>query len=81
MYRERAAGMYNELPFALAQCVIELPYNLVQAILFSCIGEPLLSDAPLLPPLRTYGFRICHEISIFRLLVVLLSSISSIVEQ
>lgn len=30
MYRERAAGMYNELPFALAQCVIELPYNLLQ---------------------------------------------------
>lgn len=22
MYRERAAGMYNELPFALAQCVV-----------------------------------------------------------
>ena len=40
MYRERAAGMYNELPFALAQCVIEIPYNLIQAILFSCIGAP-----------------------------------------
>lgn len=38
MYRERAAGMYNELPFALAQCMIELPYNLLEAILFSCIA-------------------------------------------
>ncbi len=38
MYRERAAGMYNELPFALAQCIIELPYNLIQALLFSCVA-------------------------------------------
>lgn len=24
------AGMYGSLPFALAQCVVEVPYNLVQ---------------------------------------------------
>eukprot|EP00891_Asterochloris_glomerata_P005114 jgi/Astpho2/5114/Aster-06326 len=35
MYRERAAGMYDELPFALAQCFIEIPYTLGQDILFS----------------------------------------------
>lgn len=35
MYREQAAGMYDPLPFALAQCLIEVPYNLIQAILFS----------------------------------------------
>ena len=37
MYRERAAGMYSELPFASAQCLIEVPYNLAQAFLFSLI--------------------------------------------
>ena len=37
MYRERAAGMYSELPFASAQCLIEVPYNLAQALLFSLI--------------------------------------------
>ena len=38
MYRERAAGMYDELPFAAAQCLIELPYNLLQALLFAAIA-------------------------------------------
>ncbi len=58
MYRERAAGMYSELPFGAAQCLIEVPYNLAQAMLFSCIsyfmlgfdhtaGEPFLLCLPL----------------------------------
>ena len=42
MYRERAAGMYSELPFALAQCLIELPYNLAQAMIFSCTSYFML---------------------------------------
>ncbi|KAK9916362.1 hypothetical protein WJX75_001804 [Coccomyxa subellipsoidea] len=42
MYRERAAGMYSELPFASAQCLIEVPYNLAQALLFSCISYFML---------------------------------------
>ena len=42
MYRERAAGMYDELPFAVAQCLIELPYNLVQAFLFALISYWML---------------------------------------
>ncbi|KAL6615559.1 hypothetical protein ACP70R_037829 [Stipagrostis hirtigluma subsp. patula] len=36
-YRERAAGMYSALPYAFGQVVIELPYALVQAILYSVI--------------------------------------------
>ena len=52
MYRERAAGMYNELPFALAQCCIEVPYNLLQSILFSCIGTPPTPPPP--PPQHTH---------------------------
>ncbi|EIE18006.1 putative pleiotropic drug resistance protein 3 [Coccomyxa subellipsoidea C-169] len=34
-YRERAAGYYSEYPFAAAQAIVELPYLLVQSILFS----------------------------------------------
>ncbi|KAK9836331.1 hypothetical protein WJX81_006307 [Elliptochloris bilobata] len=41
-YRERAAGMYSSLPFALAQCMVEIPYNFVQAILFSAISYFML---------------------------------------
>ena len=42
MYRERAAGMYDELPFAVAQCLIELPYNLIQSFLFALISYWML---------------------------------------
>lgn len=42
MYRERAAGMYSELPFASAQCLVEVPYNLAQALLFSAISYFML---------------------------------------
>ncbi|BDA40539.1 Pleiotropic drug resistance protein 1 [Coccomyxa sp. Obi] len=42
MYRERAAGMYSELPFASAQCLIEVPYNLLQSLIFSCISYFML---------------------------------------
>jgi ABC-type multidrug transport system ATPase subunit/ABC-type multidrug transport system permease subunit len=37
MYRERAAGYYHVLPFTLAQQAVEIPYLVVQAVLFSCI--------------------------------------------
>uniref|UniRef100_A0A0C9RVB8 TSA: Wollemia nobilis Ref_Wollemi_Transcript_11180_4931 transcribed RNA sequence n=1 Tax=Wollemia nobilis TaxID=56998 RepID=A0A0C9RVB8_9CONI len=36
-YRERAAGMYSALPYALAQVVIELPYILGQTIMYTLI--------------------------------------------
>ncbi|KAK9866038.1 hypothetical protein WJX84_006833 [Apatococcus fuscideae] len=38
LYREQAAGMYTAMPFALAQCCVEIPWNLVQSILFSCVS-------------------------------------------
>ncbi|KAJ3683390.1 hypothetical protein LUZ60_013617 [Juncus effusus] len=36
-YRERAAGMYSALPYAFGQVTIELPYVLVQSILYGVI--------------------------------------------
>ncbi|KAF8398268.1 hypothetical protein HHK36_017195 [Tetracentron sinense] len=36
-YRERAAGMFSALPYALAQVLVELPYILVQSIIYGFI--------------------------------------------
>ncbi|GAB2293477.1 transcription factor [Dionaea muscipula] len=36
-YRERAAGMYSALPYALAQVIVEIPYVLIQAAYYSVI--------------------------------------------
>ncbi|VFQ87367.1 unnamed protein product [Cuscuta campestris] len=33
-YRERAAGMYSALPFSFAMIVVELPYILIQAVIY-----------------------------------------------
>ncbi|KAK9857560.1 hypothetical protein WJX84_006546, partial [Apatococcus fuscideae] len=37
MYRERAAGYYATYPFALAQLLVEFPYLLIQATLYSLV--------------------------------------------
>ncbi|KAK9685002.1 hypothetical protein RND81_10G248800 [Saponaria officinalis] len=36
-YREKAAGLYSALPYALAQAFIEIPYVFIQAILYGTI--------------------------------------------
>ncbi|XP_021800492.1 ABC transporter G family member 39-like isoform X5 [Prunus avium] len=36
-YRERAAGMYSAFPYALGQVLIELPYTLIQTIIYGVI--------------------------------------------
>ncbi|XP_034699400.1 ABC transporter G family member 39-like [Vitis riparia] len=36
-YRERAAGFYSALPYAIAQIAIEIPYTLTQAIIYGII--------------------------------------------
>ncbi|CAK0753548.1 hypothetical protein CVIRNUC_002229 [Coccomyxa viridis] len=38
MYRERAAGMYAVIPYAIAQGATEIPWALAQTLLFSCIA-------------------------------------------
>jgi hypothetical protein len=35
-YRERAAGMYSPLPFAIAQGNVEIPYLLFQTVICEC---------------------------------------------
>ena len=41
LYREYAAGMYSKMPFALSLCCVEIPYNTVEAALFSVVGPRL----------------------------------------
>ncbi|GAB2228064.1 hypothetical protein Droror1_Dr00009894 [Drosera rotundifolia] len=42
-YRERAAGMYSALPYALAQVIVEIPFVLVQAAYYSVIVYAMVS--------------------------------------
>ncbi|KAK1265609.1 Pleiotropic drug resistance protein 3 [Acorus gramineus] len=36
-YRERAAGMYSALPYAFGQVAIEVPYILIQAVIYGVV--------------------------------------------
>ncbi|KAL0463859.1 UNVERIFIED_CONTAM: ABC transporter G family member 36 [Sesamum latifolium] len=42
-YRERAAGMYSALPYAIAQVIIEIPYVLIQATFYTLIVYAMVS--------------------------------------
>ncbi|XP_010061952.2 pleiotropic drug resistance protein 1 [Eucalyptus grandis] len=41
-YRERAAGMYSAMPYALSQVLIELPYILAQAAVYGVITYSMM---------------------------------------
>ncbi|CAI5480132.1 unnamed protein product [Closterium sp. Yama58-4] len=41
-YRERAAGLYGAVPYALAQGAIEIPYVLVQTVIYSLITYAMI---------------------------------------
>ncbi|XP_061359145.1 ABC transporter G family member 36 [Gastrolobium bilobum] len=42
-YRERAAGMYSALPYAIAQVIVEIPYVFFQTIYFAFIVYAMVS--------------------------------------
>ncbi|XP_050384102.1 ABC transporter G family member 29-like [Argentina anserina] len=42
-YRERAAGMYSALPYALAQVIIEMPYVFIQTTYYTLIVYAMVS--------------------------------------
>lgn len=42
-YRERAAGMYSAMPYAIAQVVIEIPYVFVQTTYYTLIVYAMMS--------------------------------------
>ncbi|XP_008786438.3 ABC transporter G family member 45-like [Phoenix dactylifera] len=41
-YRERAAGMFSSMPYAIAQVAIEIPYIIIQVFIFSLIVYPMM---------------------------------------
>ncbi|KAI3463305.1 hypothetical protein Pfo_019968 [Paulownia fortunei] len=42
-YRERAAGMYSALPYAMAQVIVEIPYVLIQTTYYTLIVYAMVS--------------------------------------
>ncbi|XP_071711640.1 ABC transporter G family member 35-like [Rutidosis leptorrhynchoides] len=42
-YRERAAGMYSSLPYAMAQVFVEIPYVLLQCVYYTAIVYTMVS--------------------------------------
>ncbi|XP_074557496.1 ABC transporter G family member 42-like [Curcuma longa] len=42
-YRERAAGMYSAIPYALSQVLVEIPYVVVQAMYYAVIVYSMMS--------------------------------------
>lgn len=42
-YRERAAGMYSSLPYAMAQIIVEIPFVLVQTMYYTLIVYAMVS--------------------------------------
>ncbi|TVU35262.1 hypothetical protein EJB05_17141, partial [Eragrostis curvula] len=42
-YRERAAGMYSAIPYALSQVVMEIPYVFVESVIYTLIVYSMMS--------------------------------------
>ncbi|KAL5231553.1 hypothetical protein ABZP36_030329 [Zizania latifolia] len=42
LYREKAAGMYSNMAYVIAQVSVELPYMFVQVFIFSAIVYPMI---------------------------------------
>ncbi|XP_024637157.1 pleiotropic drug resistance protein 1 isoform X2 [Medicago truncatula] len=55
-YRERAAGMYSALPYALAQVLIELPYILAQTLSYGVIVYAMIGFEWTVPKFFWYMF-------------------------
>ncbi|XP_030440182.2 pleiotropic drug resistance protein 1-like isoform X2 [Syzygium oleosum] len=61
-YRERAAGMYSALPYALAQVLIEVPYVLVQAISYGVIVYAMIGFEWTIAKFFWYLFFMCFTL-------------------
>ncbi|MFS8000103.1 putative ABC-type xenobiotic transporter [Helianthus anomalus] len=55
-YRERAAGMYSTLPYAMAQVLVEIPYVFVETICYTFIVYPMVSFDWTAPKLLWFFF-------------------------
>ncbi|XP_056166397.1 pleiotropic drug resistance protein 1-like [Syzygium oleosum] len=64
-YRERAAGMYSALPYALAQVLIEIPYVLVQAISYGVIVYAMIGFEWTVAKFFWYLFFMCFTLLYF----------------
>jgi ABC-type multidrug transport system permease subunit len=55
-YRERAAGMYSAIPYAIAQVLIELPYCFAQTLVYALITYSMINFTWTAPKFFWYVF-------------------------
>ncbi|XP_020531357.1 ABC transporter G family member 45 [Amborella trichopoda] len=55
-YRERSAGMYSAMPYTIAQVVIEIPYIVIQVLVFVLIIYPLIGFSWMLAKFLWFTF-------------------------
>ncbi|KAG0460355.1 hypothetical protein HPP92_020243 [Vanilla planifolia] len=56
LYRERLAGMYSTLPYTIAQVAIEIPYIVVQVLIFSSIVYTMAGFQPAISKFLWFAF-------------------------
>ncbi|KAM1812529.1 hypothetical protein ACFX11_026464 [Malus domestica] len=64
-YRERAAGMYSAFPFAFGQAVIEIPYTLIQTIIYGVIVYTMVGFEWTVSKFFLYLFFMCFTFLYF----------------
>ncbi|KAK2427127.1 pleiotropic drug resistance protein [Trifolium repens] len=60
LYRERAAGLYSELPYAIGQVAIEVIYVALQSLIYSIILYWMIGFEPQVENFFWFYFFICH---------------------
>lgn len=76
LYREKFAGMYSSMAYSFAQVAIEIPYILVQAILYVAITYPMIGFEWTLQKLFWYFYTTFCTFLYFVYLGMLIMSVS-----
>ncbi|KAI4335068.1 hypothetical protein L6164_013749 [Bauhinia variegata] len=77
LYREKFAGMYSSMAYAFAQVAIEIPYILLQAILYVAITYPMIGFYWSVAKVFWYLYTIFCTFLYYEYLGMLLVSLSS----
>jgi energy-coupling factor transporter ATP-binding protein EcfA2/ABC-type multidrug transport system permease subunit len=76
LYREKFAGMYSSMAYSFAQVAIEIPYILVQAILYVAITYPMIGFHWSVPKVFWYFYTTFCTFLYFVYLGMLIMSLS-----
>ncbi|KAJ1685330.1 hypothetical protein LUZ63_016720 [Rhynchospora breviuscula] len=75
-YREKFAGMYSALPYAAAQVIIEIPYTLAQAIIYSILTYSMLEFQWTLVKFFWYSFFTFFTLLCFSYYGIMISAVT-----